>query len=151
MSYSEDHSFSQAISECFCELGEYQFVNPVSSYPWGGRSRIIARIAIFEKYLKPEDVLHAVWLQRQAALDAPNDWRSKEVGIEYLNKIMGERSRGTFWDELNAIAKSLPTVMDYAEAEYGPGMRAALAESKRKEVKQRRSEMRLVAVATTPI
>lgn len=117
--FSPEHKFSKAISECLAELGEHQFLNGSDTYPWGGRNRIIARIAIFDKYLQPEDVLHAHWLQQQSLQKAPQDWRSMEVGIEYLNKVMDERSNGKFWDEMDALQQSGPTLFGYIEQAYG--------------------------------
>jgi hypothetical protein len=131
--YSQDHKFSKAVSECFAAIGEHMFVNPISSQPWGGRNRVIARMKVFEKYLRPEDITHAHWLQKQALQKASGDWRSREVGIEYLNKVMGERSNGTFWDEIASLQASGPTLFEYVEAEFGPhpsttpaGRRAAM-------------------------
>jgi len=141
--YSMDHKFSQVVSECFRDIGEHQFVNPIDSYPWGGRNRIIGRIRVFEKYLKPEDVLHARWLQNQAMQSNPNDWRSREVGIEYVNRLMQERSGGTFEQEMDDIANAQPSVMEYAKQEYGPSPEL-VAQWKRERAQQRREGMQLV-------
>ena len=113
--YSQDHKFSKVVSEAFRDIGNYEFVNPISSQPWGGRNRVIGRIRVFEKYLEGEDVIQARWLQMQAVAANPDDWRARDVGIEYLNKLMHERSNGTFWQEMEDIAKGLPSVIEYAE------------------------------------
>jgi hypothetical protein len=134
--FSQEHKFSKTVSECFAAMGEHQFLNGSRAYPWGGRNRIIARIHVFNKYLEPEDVLHAHWLQQQATQKAPKDWRSSEVGIEYLNKVMGERSNGTFQAEMDAIQAAGPTLCGYVEAEFGPHPSTTPA--------ARRARMRLV-------
>lgn len=118
--YSKDHKFSEKIANCFRDLKIYEFVNPIDSYPWGGRNRIIGRIRVFEKYLNPEDVVYARWHDMQAAKHMSKmDHLTQEPGIQYLNKIMDERSNGKFWDEIIQISKTLPTVMEYAEQHYG--------------------------------
>jgi len=117
--FTTDHKFSEQVSKHFAEMGVWDFVNPISSQPWGGRNRIIARIRVFEKYLEPADVLQALWIHRQAKLGHPNDWQFSEKGLEHLNSLMLERSGGKFWDEMADIAKGLPSVMDYAKEEYG--------------------------------
>lgn len=118
--FSQEHKFSKTVSECLAAMEEHQFLHGSESYPWGGRNRIIARIVVFDKYLEPEDVLHAHWLQLQALQQAPKDWRSREVGIEYLNKVMDERSNGTFRAEMDEIQKAGPTLFDYIEKTFGP-------------------------------
>lgn len=118
--YSTDHKFSEKIALCFRDLRLYEFVNPIKSYPWGGRNRIIGRIRVFEKYLKPEDVAYARWHHMQAAKTmSEQELYFQEPGVQYLNKIMDERSNGKFWDEIEEVAKSQPTVMEYAEQHYG--------------------------------
>lgn len=132
--FSQEHKFSKAVSECFAAMGEHQFLNGSRAYPWGGRNRIIARIQVFNKYLEPEDVLRAHWLQQQAMQKAPEDWvHNSEVGIVQLNKVMDERSHGTFRAEMEAIQKAGPSLFDYIEGEFGPhpsttpaGRRAAM-------------------------
>jgi hypothetical protein len=138
--YSQDHKFSKAIAECFRDIGEYQFVNPIDSYPWGGRNRVIGRIRVFEKYLQPEDTLKARWLQQQAVAAAPKDWEARDVGIVYLNKLMDERSGGKYIQEMSAIAQGLPSVMEYAEKEWGPTP-GQLSAMKQKWALKRRSEL----------
>lgn len=118
--FSTEHKFSKAVSECFAAMGEHQFINASTTYPWGGRNRIIARIAIFNKYLEAEDVLHAHWLQLQALQAAPEDWRSRDVGIEYLNKVMDERSDGKFREEMAELQEAGPTLFEYVEGAFGP-------------------------------
>jgi hypothetical protein len=156
--YSQDHKFSKTISECFRDIGEYQFVNPIDSYPWGGRNRVIARIRVFEKYLQPEDVLKARWLQQQAiAAVAPNPtpgrgttidgMRARETGIVYINKLLEERSDGKYMDEMSALSQGLPSVMEYAEAAWGPtpAQRAAMRQER---VKELRGTMRVISTDT---
>jgi hypothetical protein len=142
--YSKDHKFSKVIAECFRDIGEYQFVNPIDSYPWGGRNRVIARIRVFEKYLQPEDVLKARWLQQQAVAADPKDWAARDTGIVYLNQLLAERSGGKYLEELTAIARSLPSVMEYAEAEWGPTP-AQLATIRQERIKVMRSSIHVVS------
>jgi hypothetical protein len=131
--FSQEHKFSKAVSECFEAIGEPQFLHGSTNHPWGGRNRVVARIQVFNKYLEPEDVLHAHWLQKQALQKAPDDWYSTEVGIVHLNKVMEERSNGTFRAEMAAIQAAGPTLIGYIEREFGPhpsttpaGRRAAM-------------------------
>lgn len=116
--YSPDHKFSEVVSECFGEIGEHMFRNPISSYPWGGRNRVIARIKVFEKYLKGDDVITATWMQRQAVLK-DSSWRGREVGIEYLITLLDERSAGQWREEMDLLQAALPTLLDYMKAEWG--------------------------------
>jgi len=144
--YTQDHKFSKVVSEAFRDIGNYEFVNPISSQPWGGRNRVIGRIRVFEKYLEAEDVIQARWLQMQAVAANPDDWRARDVGIEYLNKLMHERSNGTFWQEMEDIAKSLPSVMEYAEqtGALPPGVLRAMRHS---HAVERRSKFEVVTSA----
>lgn len=136
--FTTDHKFSEKISRCFADMGVWDFINPISSQPWGGRNRVIARIRVFEKYLEPADVLQARWIHRQAKVNHPKDWRFDDKGVEYLNSLMLERSGGKFWDEMVEIAKDLPSVMDYAKKEYGYPTSAEFA-------RMRRAKMQLVS------
>lgn len=141
--FTTDHKFSEKISRCFADMGVWDFINPISSQPWGGRNRVIARIHVFEKYLEPADVLQALWIHQQAKLNNPTDWRFHDKGIEHLNSLMLERSGGKFWDEMTEIAKDLPSVMDYAKKEYGYPTSAEFA-------RMRRAQMHLVSVPPSP-
>lgn len=140
--FSPEHKFSKTVSECFAAIGEHQFLKGSASYPWGGRNRQIARIHVLNKYLEPEDVLHAHWLQQQAVQKDPKDWRSTEVGIEYLNKVMDERSGGTFRAEIEAIQAEGLTLCGYMEQEFGPHPSTTPA--------ARRARMRLVPARPEP-
>ena len=125
-SFSTDHRFSESESKAFAEMGEFQFINPISSYPWGGRSGKVARIRIFEKYLQTDDIFEALWRQRTAL----NQWDKKtpmhiitDIGIVHLNKIMDERSNNGFRLEIDNLARSLPTAWEYqVEAHQLPVM-----------------------------
>lgn len=128
--YTTDHSFSKAVSECFAELGDWSFVNPISCQPWGGRNSVVARIRICEKYLTTEDVFYARWL-RQQAMAKDSGWESRDIGMAYLSQVMNERSGDKWIQEMAAIAKGLPSVMDYAEAHFGLPTSAHFAQSRR--------------------
>lgn len=112
--FTADHKFSKVVAQCFADMGLYDFINPISSQPWGGRSRIVARIRIYETYLNSDDVFRARWMHSQAKLAHQNDWRFDDVGIEYLNSLMEERSAGKWREEMTALSNALPTAMGYA-------------------------------------
>jgi hypothetical protein len=135
--FTSDHKFSRVVSQCFADMGLYDFINPISSQPWGGRSRTVARIRVYEKYLTPDDVLHARWIHRQAKLAHPREWQFGDKGIEYINTLLDERSAGGWHEEMEALAKSLPTAMGYA-------MEAWPLPSSQEFARMRRAKMHIV-------
>jgi hypothetical protein len=114
-----DHSFPECAVNAFVVTGDYDFINPISSQPWGGRSQKIAKQRIFEKYLTTEDVMKAAWLQKQANLK-PRTPDTQYTGCAYMNGLMEQRSNGQCWKEMQALAKSLPTPFEYAVDHFGP-------------------------------
>lgn len=140
--YTSDHKFSKLSAEQFAQIGHWDFINPISSQPWGSRSRVIARIRVFEKYLTDTDIHQAFWVMQQAVQKSPNDYNAEDAGIVYLNSLLHERSGGKYIDEMRDLAKTLPTAMQYAEA-------ADEMPSSEEIAKYRRAQMMIVADASS--
>lgn len=113
-----DHSFPKHAIKAFEVTGEYLFSHPISSQPWSVRSQRIAKQRIFEKYLTVDDIMKAAWLQKQSD-GKPQTIQSEYTGCAYLNSLLDERSQGLWRSEMQDLAKTLPTVLDYAQEEYG--------------------------------
>jgi hypothetical protein len=123
--------YSPAIVKCWQMLG-YPWWNEdyVKLYPWGGRSSLIARMRVFEKYIEPDDVLAAVWIHLRSKNSDP-EWSRKEAGACHIGGLMRERSGGGWHEEAARLAEELPSVLGYMEQVWGEGTRAAMAEHRR--------------------
>ncbi len=130
--------YSRAIVKCWQILGyPWWSEGYVELYPWGGRSSLIARMRVFEKYIEPDDVLAAVWIHLRSKASDP-DWSRKEAGACHIGGLMRDRSGGGWHEESARLAEELPSVLDYMEQAWGEGTRAAMAV-------HRRAQFRVVA------
>lgn len=115
-----DHHFSDAVVKAFISIGDYDFFNKIENSCWSTRSRQIAKQRMYEKYIKPEDVFKAAWLQKKARntpggnFKAPYYW-----GNAYIKEVLEERSQGRYSEEMSALMKTLPTTFEYAVEECG--------------------------------
>lgn len=115
-----DHHFSDAVVKAFISIGDYDFFNKIENSCWSTRSRRIAKQRMYEKYIKPEDVFKAAWLQKQArntpggTFESPYYW-----GNRYIKEVLQDRSQGRYSEEMSALMKTLPTTFEYAIEECG--------------------------------
>jgi hypothetical protein len=132
----KERDYTPTLLECWRQIGFYAFDMPVETYPWSGRSQHAARRIVFSKYIEPEDVLSAVWVEERAKRDDP-DWRLKEPGMSYISALMRERSGNRWMEEMADLVAKLPTLIAYMDKEWGEETRAVLAH-------ERRSNMQVV-------
>src|SRR5438105_6815894 len=95
---ADDFTFSKEAINCFTAIGVHDFSNPLSSYPWGGRSNVQTRRHILQKYLTSEDVIRANWIHQQDKREDP-EWFARDPGMSYLAGVMDERSGGRWREE----------------------------------------------------
>lgn len=124
--------YSDSIVKCWTRIGFYGFSHDVSTYPWSGRSALIARRQVIERYIEANDVLAALWVHERAKrVDA--NWYAADPGMSYISSLLRSRSAGRWLQEVDELAATLPTIFDYMDHEWGSQTRAHLAQVRRSE------------------
>lgn len=126
-----EHGLTESAVRCLMAIGDFYFTNPLASHPWGGRPHVIAWRAVRQKYLTEADIFKAYWMHEREKRINPN-WFGAEVGMTYLRQLMDERSGNQWREEYDALKAEAPKPLEYAEQEFGPAMRAGVAQERRK-------------------
>ena len=114
----EPDFFNDRLCRILFDIGETVLPRQLTNISVTTRHLWEARQAIFQRYLRAEDIAMAGWIYSTDTRQHPY-WRHIKTGMDHLDALLETRSNGQYKDEIIALAKALPAPPGFAKNKHG--------------------------------